>query len=80
LKESGAKVALLERGRCATADTGHTTAHLTYVTDYRLHQITKTFGHEGGKTSWEAGIAALYQIHEIVKKDSPRCDFKWFLG
>ncbi|HEY1718039.1 MAG TPA: FAD-dependent oxidoreductase [Verrucomicrobiae bacterium] len=80
LKKSGAKVALLERGRCAAADTGHTTAHLTYVTDYRLHQIAKTFGHEGAKTFWEAGIAALDQIHEIVKTVSPRCDFKWIPG
>ena len=32
LKQGGAKVALLERARCAAADTGHTTAHLTYVT------------------------------------------------
>ena len=32
----GRRVALLERERCAQIDTGHTTAHLTMVTDPRL--------------------------------------------
>jgi shikimate 5-dehydrogenase len=52
LKESGAKVALLERQRCAAADTGHTTAHLTYVTDERLHHLVKVFG-KGFKATGE---------------------------
>ncbi|HEX3626332.1 MAG TPA: FAD-dependent oxidoreductase [Verrucomicrobiae bacterium] len=30
LKKSGAKVALIDRERCAAADTAHTTAHLTF--------------------------------------------------
>ena len=30
---------VLERGRCLRADTGHTTAHLTMVTDARLSQL-----------------------------------------
>ena len=80
LKKTGAKVALLERGRCAGADTGHTTAHLTYVTDYRLHEIAKTFGHAGAKAFWEAGITAIDQIDEIVRTASPHCDFKWIPG
>ena len=33
LTAGGKTVALLERGRCAQIDTGHTTAHLTMVTD-----------------------------------------------
>src|SRR5258707_7343844 len=37
LKKAGDTVALVERGRCASIDTGHTTAHLTCVTDTRLH-------------------------------------------
>jgi monoamine oxidase len=44
LKEAGVKIVLLERGRFAGADTGHTTAHLTYVTDERLHHLVKVFG------------------------------------
>ena len=38
LKQAGARVALIERDRIAAGDTSRTTAHLTYVTDARLHQ------------------------------------------
>jgi glycine/D-amino acid oxidase-like deaminating enzyme/nitrite reductase/ring-hydroxylating ferredoxin subunit len=80
LKQAGAKVALLERARCAAADTGHTTAHLTYVTDYRLEQLVKAFGREGAKAFWEGGMAALDQIAEIVSKQEIDCEFKWVPG
>src|SRR2546430_8148406 len=62
LKEAGASVALLERQRCATADTGHTTAHLTYVTDERLHHLVKVFGRDAAKAFWEAGAEAIDRI------------------
>ena len=39
LKKAGSTVALIERERVASIDTGHTTAHLTYVTDVPLHQL-----------------------------------------
>src|SRR5262245_26131876 len=59
LKEAGAKVVLLERQRVARADTGHTTAHLTYVTDERLRDLVKNFGKDAAKAFWEAGAAAI---------------------
>src|SRR3954468_7625548 len=59
LKKEGVKVALLERARCGGADTGHTTAHLTFVTDERLHRLVKNFGCDGAKAFWEAGVAAI---------------------
>lgn len=80
LKKAGAKVAVLERGRCAGADTGHTTAHLTYVTDYRLREVVKTFGRDGAKAFWEAGVAAIDQIHEIARAEAKDCEFKWVPG
>lgn len=80
LKQSGAKVILLDRARCAAADTAHTTAHLTYVTDTRLNGLVKTFGRDGAKAFWEAGIAAIDQIYSLAKSDSPDCDFKWVPG
>ena len=67
LKKAGAKVALLERQRCAHADTGHTTAHLTYVTDARLNHLVKNFGKDAAKAFWEAGTAGIDQISEIVR-------------
>ena len=36
LKKAGLRVALLERERLASRDSGHATAHLTCVTDKRL--------------------------------------------
>jgi glycine/D-amino acid oxidase-like deaminating enzyme/nitrite reductase/ring-hydroxylating ferredoxin subunit len=80
LKEAGAKVALIERARCAGADTGHTTAHLTYVTDYRLHRLVKTFGRDAAKAFWEAGAAAIDQIDEIARKHCRDAEFKWVPG
>jgi glycine/D-amino acid oxidase-like deaminating enzyme/nitrite reductase/ring-hydroxylating ferredoxin subunit len=80
MKQAGAKVALLDRQRCAAADTGHTTAHLTYVTDYRLHQLVKNFGKEGAKAFWEAGVAGIDQIDQIVRERKIDCEFKWVPG
>src|ERR1041385_8513160 len=36
LRKEGVRVALIERDKLCSGDTGRTTAHLTYVTDYRL--------------------------------------------
>jgi glycine/D-amino acid oxidase-like deaminating enzyme/nitrite reductase/ring-hydroxylating ferredoxin subunit len=80
LKKCGAKVALIERARCAGGDTGHTTAHLTYVTDKRLNELVKTFGRDGARSFWEAGMAAIDQIDEIARADSPDCEFAWAPG
>jgi len=74
------KVALLDRQRCASADTGHTTAHLTHVTDERLHRLVKVWGRDGARAFWEAGAAAIDQIHEIVQAASPGAEFKWAPG
>src|SRR5256885_2005235 len=80
LKEAGAKVALLERQRCAAADTGHTTAHLTYVTDERLHHLVKVFGKDAAKAFWEAGVEAIDRISEIVRAKKMECEFSWVPG
>jgi glycine/D-amino acid oxidase-like deaminating enzyme len=80
LKKAGVKVALIERQRCASADTGHTTAHLTYVTDTRLQDLVKTFGRDGAKAFWEAGAVAIDEIHRLVRDQKIDCDFQWVPG
>ena len=80
LKREGAKVVLLDRQRVAAADTAHTTAHLTYVTDQRLYQLVKTFGKEAARAFWEAGQAGIDQIFEITRREKIDCDFKWVPG
>jgi glycine/D-amino acid oxidase-like deaminating enzyme/nitrite reductase/ring-hydroxylating ferredoxin subunit len=80
LKQAGAKVALIDRQRCAAADTGHTTAHLTYVTDKRLRTLVKEFGKDGAKSFWEAGTAGIDQISDLVREQKIDCDFRWVNG
>jgi glycine/D-amino acid oxidase-like deaminating enzyme/nitrite reductase/ring-hydroxylating ferredoxin subunit len=80
LKREGVKVVLLERQRCAGADTGCTTAHLTYVTDQRLNRLVKLWGCDGAKAFWEAGSAAIDEIFNIVRTNKIECEFKWVAG
>jgi glycine/D-amino acid oxidase-like deaminating enzyme/nitrite reductase/ring-hydroxylating ferredoxin subunit len=76
LRNEGVRVALLERGRMAAADSGHTTAHLTYVTDYRLHELVRRFGKDGARMFWRAGAAAIDQIEAIVAQTGADCEFR----
>src|SRR5438477_9431972 len=62
LKKAGRRVALIERDRCARVDTGHTTAHLTCVTDTRLSTLVKDCGRDHAQAVWDAGLAAIEQI------------------
>ena len=80
LKQAGLTVALIERGRCARMDTGHTTAHLTCVTDERLHRLVKTFGADAARAVWDAGGAAIDQIVALIRQEAMACDFKWVPG
>ena len=75
LKQAGRKVALLERDRCGRADTGHTTAHLTYVTDLRPQELVKAFGRDHARAAWDAGRAGIEQIRENVQRERIECKF-----
>lgn len=44
LAKSGRTVVVLARGRCAAVDTGHTSAHLTMVTDARMTELENRLG------------------------------------
>jgi glycine/D-amino acid oxidase-like deaminating enzyme/nitrite reductase/ring-hydroxylating ferredoxin subunit len=80
LKEAGATVALVERSRIGGVDTGHTSAHLTSVTDLRLHRMRSKFNDSVAKAVWDAGAAAIDQIHSLVTAEQIACDFKWVPG
>jgi glycine/D-amino acid oxidase-like deaminating enzyme len=80
LKQEGARVALIERDRIAAGDTSRTTAHLTYVTDERLHKLADTFGNDATKAFWEAGAAAIDAIAAIAGKTQADCEFHWTPG
>jgi glycine/D-amino acid oxidase-like deaminating enzyme/nitrite reductase/ring-hydroxylating ferredoxin subunit len=77
LKAAGRTVALLDRDRLTGGDTGHTTAHLTAVTDTRLSELVETFGRDHARAAWDAGLAAIAQIDELVRSEQIACGFEW---
>ena len=66
LAKARKRVIVLERGRCAATDTGHTSAHLTMVTDARLGDLAKQLGRTHAQAVWDAGRAAIATINDIV--------------
>ena len=75
LKKAGSTVALIERERVASIDTGHTTAHLTYVTDVQLQELARNFGKDHAQAAWDAGAAAIDEIERIVEEEGIECEF-----
>jgi glycine/D-amino acid oxidase-like deaminating enzyme/nitrite reductase/ring-hydroxylating ferredoxin subunit len=80
LASAGKSVAVLERGQCAGVDTGHTTAHLTMVTDKRLSELARSLGRSHAQAVWDAGLAAIAQIDAIVREAKIACAFEWNVG
>jgi len=75
LKKAGSTVALIDRERMASIDTGHTTAHLTYVSDVSLQQLVRNFGKDHAQAAWDAGTAAIEEIERIVEEEGSDCEF-----
>jgi glycine/D-amino acid oxidase-like deaminating enzyme/nitrite reductase/ring-hydroxylating ferredoxin subunit len=80
LSLEGRRVALLERERCGQIDTGHTTAHLSMVTDQGLTDLVKRFGRDHAQAAWDAGLAAIAQIDASIGELDIDCDFAWVPG
>jgi glycine/D-amino acid oxidase-like deaminating enzyme/nitrite reductase/ring-hydroxylating ferredoxin subunit len=80
LAKAGKSVALLERDQCAQVDTCHTSAHLTMVTDERLTDLAGRFGRSHAQAVWDAGLAAIWQIHAISVEHQIDCAFEWVDG
>jgi glycine/D-amino acid oxidase-like deaminating enzyme/nitrite reductase/ring-hydroxylating ferredoxin subunit len=80
LAKSGRAVTLLDRSRCGSGDTGCTTAHLTMVTDTRLGDLDARFGRTHAQAVWDAGLAAIWQIDEIVRDERMDAGFAWVPG
>ena len=80
LLKAGKSVAVLERGRCAQVDTGHTSAHLTMVTDERLTDLAGRLGSDHAQAVWDGGLAAIAQIDETIRELEIECGFEWVDG
>ncbi len=76
LKMSGLRVCLLEKGKIAGGETGHTSAHLTMVTDRRFNSLVSAFGDDAATLTWKAGAAAIELIEWIVNQQKIDCDFQ----
>ena len=68
MSQEGIRVALIDQRRVATGDSARTTAHLTYVTDERLHQLVKNFDREAARLFWQGGVLAIDTIESIVEE------------
>jgi glycine/D-amino acid oxidase-like deaminating enzyme/nitrite reductase/ring-hydroxylating ferredoxin subunit len=80
LATAGRSVLVIDRGRCASVDTGHTSAHLTMVTDTRLSDLVNQLGRFHAQAVWDAGLAAIARIDEIVRQHEIECGFDWVEG
>lgn len=76
LRREGRRVVLIDRDRAGGQDSQRTTAHLTFVTDQRLHELVKHFGEDGARAAWEAGAAAIDQIAANVRDSGAQCNFR----
>jgi glycine/D-amino acid oxidase-like deaminating enzyme/nitrite reductase/ring-hydroxylating ferredoxin subunit len=76
LTNAGVNVALLERDLCACVDTGHTTAHLTMVTDEPLTDLVSRFGSDAALAVWDGGRTAIDHIESTAAAEQIACDFQ----
>ena len=61
---------VLERGRCAGTDSGHTSAHLTMVTDARLSELMQRFGRTHPPVG--RGCRQSRNVHTTATRDDSR--------
>ncbi len=80
LRQAGLRVAVLERGRLASTDTGHTTAHLTCALDTPLSELVESLGEDHARAAWDAGLAAIAQIDTCIRANQIECGFAWVPG
>jgi glycine/D-amino acid oxidase-like deaminating enzyme/nitrite reductase/ring-hydroxylating ferredoxin subunit len=66
LSRRGLRVALLERDRIGSGETGNTTSHLTEAVDARYQTIRKDFGLDGARLVRESKRDAIAQIKSLA--------------
>ncbi|HYC60202.1 MAG TPA: FAD-dependent oxidoreductase [Thermoanaerobaculia bacterium] len=76
LAKAGQSVVLVDKGRIAMSETGHTTAHIVETTDADYREMIKTHGEDGARTDTEAIRSAVALIRSLVGELSIDCGFK----
>lgn len=76
LSQAGRKVVVVDRNLMGTGDSGHTTAHLTIMTDPGYAQIKRRHGKEAACLVLESHVTAIRLIESIVEKESIECHLR----
>jgi glycine/D-amino acid oxidase-like deaminating enzyme/nitrite reductase/ring-hydroxylating ferredoxin subunit len=77
LAKEGKKVVVLEAQReLASAETGHTTAHLTWVIDDRFTHVASVRGDDVARAAADSHRDAIDAIERIVVAEGIDCDFR----
>ena len=76
LKQAGIRVAVVDQKKIGSGETSHTTAHLTFVTDARLHELASRLGRIAAQAFWGAGHLAMRQIEDIASELKIDCELK----
>ena len=76
LATAGKSVVLVEKGRLAMSETGHTTAHIIEATDADYRDLIKDFGEEAARQNTEAIRVAIAFIGSLVDSLKIDCGFK----
>ena len=75
LAREGTSVALLEKGRIAMSETGHTTAHITETIDGDCGELIRNLGEERARENAAAVRASIEQIQSLVTDLRIDCGF-----
>lgn len=76
LSNAGQSVVLVDKGRIAMSESGHTTAHIIEATDADYRDLIKVHGQEAARTDTEAIRSAIDLIRSLVNELSIDCGFK----
>ncbi len=77
LKQSGFKVAVLEKSTVGGGTTGRTTGKVTSQHNLIYHDLQKRLGSETARIYGEANQAAVEQVNTIIKNEKISCDWQW---
>jgi len=80
LKKAGKTVAVVDQQAIGGGETAHTTAHVTFVTDTRLHELASSLGKKEAQALWDAGAIAMSQIEQTVSDLNIDCELKQVPG
>jgi glycine/D-amino acid oxidase-like deaminating enzyme/nitrite reductase/ring-hydroxylating ferredoxin subunit len=76
LTEAGTRVAVLEKGRIASGESGNTTAHITELVDTRYHVIERDFGRDGARLVARSNHDAIDWIERTSNALGIDCRFE----